>query len=547
MSTTPTTHHHLNGRKLRNLLRPNGRRVHIANTPEEHSRLRQSLAGIEPDDNFDIYLHGSPEHIDAVREIHDHHEQKRTELREKHGNLYEEFESIHLQLDTLAAELNRVNQHNVLLDANFSKFGYDAHLKYLHKGLIWRSSELEEVQSFELFVDLLYVGIIGIVGDNASENPTNFGLLKFIVTFTIGWKMWSDFTFTISWLDADDIFRRLAVILVAAISCALWIGSIHVDYPNRLAIVWIALVLDIFGHGVVIIISRRGQALHPRYQKHIGRWFEFFPAINIEHKTERTNAFVTLVFGYSVLALLYQNRATYGINAFFGKAVLGLIQAFCFNWIYFEIDGWNVHTHAIRRHIASSMIWNTFHLPFIMSYVLAGACLSKLVLAHDCRDTNRETLTETYADRSEEEIAQGLRWFYSAGLGIALACMCVISMSHVHKEFEGQRLSKNVRLIVRIAVAIVLICLPLAESLSSLQLVSTTTGLVALVLTIELYGSTSVGESFWRDGRRCKYWTDCPIKRSRALQEALKSGGEVKVEDLGLGDLQRKEYMAAAA
>ena len=63
-----------------------------------------------------------------MREIHDHHEQKRTELREKHGNLYEEFESIHVQLDTLAAELNRVNQHNVLLDANFSKFGYDAHL-----------------------------------------------------------------------------------------------------------------------------------------------------------------------------------------------------------------------------------------------------------------------------------------------------------------------------------------------------------------------------------------------------------------------------------
>lgn len=24
-------------------------------------------------------------------------------------------------------------------------------------------------------------------------------------------------------------------------------------------------------------------------------------------------------------------------NRFFGKAVLGLIQAFCFNWLYFEI------------------------------------------------------------------------------------------------------------------------------------------------------------------------------------------------------------------
>ena len=73
-----------------------------------------------------------------------------------------------------------------------------------------------------------------------------------------------------------------------------------------------------------------------------------------EYLAERTNAFVSLVFGYSVLALLYQNKAAYGVNAylylyhfpmasmlthcrFFGKAVLGLIQAFCFNWLYFEI------------------------------------------------------------------------------------------------------------------------------------------------------------------------------------------------------------------
>lgn len=55
-------------------------------------------------------------------------------------------------------------------------------------------------------------------------------------------------------------------------------------------------------------------------------------AVNIEHKSkdhpgtrrtdtneypaERTNAFVTLVFGYSVLALLFQNKAAYGINAY---------------------------------------------------------------------------------------------------------------------------------------------------------------------------------------------------------------------------------------
>lgn len=69
------------------------------------------------------------------------------------------------------------------------------------------------------------------------------------------------------------------------------------------------------------------------------------------------------------------------------------------------------------------MVWITIHLPFIMSYVLAGASLSRLVLAHDCKDADPETLTEAYIGRSEAEVAPGLRWFYSAGLGIALLSM----------------------------------------------------------------------------------------------------------------------------
>ena len=478
---------------------------------------------MEPDGNFDVYIHGSPEHLDAIREIHAHHEQRRDQFRQKHTDVYEEFEHVHLELDALSNELHHLTEHGVSLDANFSKYGYDAHLRtrepdssassitrtssdhgqrdwaaeringrslkmwkrpvvrqYLHKGLLWRSSELQEVASFELFVDLLYVGIIAIVGDNASENPTGLGLLHFIITFTIGWKMWSDLQVVISWLETDDILQRFLVMFVmvclfgytlnivesfdstwtqmiafyltqrlfvaaylvwtgfiipmvrgfmavqatvAVVCSALWIASIHVEYPSQLAIIWIAMVMDLFAPAIIILISRRGQGLNSRIAPKMKQWFDFFPALNIEHKTERTNAFVTLVFGYSVVALLYQNKAAFGINAFFGKAVLGLIQAFSFNWLYFEIDGWNIHTHAIRRHFVSSMLWITIHLPFIMSYVLAGASLSKLVLAHDCGDTDLESLAENYVGRSEEDIPPGLRWFYSAGLGIALICM----------------------------------------------------------------------------------------------------------------------------
>ena len=34
--------------------------------------------------------------------------------------------------------------------------------QYFHKGLLWRASSNHEVASYELFVDLLYVGIIAI-------------------------------------------------------------------------------------------------------------------------------------------------------------------------------------------------------------------------------------------------------------------------------------------------------------------------------------------------------------------------------------------------
>lgn len=81
--------------------------------------------------------------------------------------------------------------------------------QYFHKGLLWRASDLEEVQSFELFVDLLYVGIIDIIGENTAENPNGFGLLKFMITFTIGWKMWSDLTLVISWFGRCCAFTLI--------------------------------------------------------------------------------------------------------------------------------------------------------------------------------------------------------------------------------------------------------------------------------------------------------------------------------------------------
>ena len=57
--------------------------------------------------------------------------------------------------------------------------------------------------SFELFVDLLYVGIISIIGDTAAENATGLSLLKFTITFALAYKMWADLTLLVSWFETS--------------------------------------------------------------------------------------------------------------------------------------------------------------------------------------------------------------------------------------------------------------------------------------------------------------------------------------------------------
>ena len=390
--------------------------------------------------------------IEALRHTHAHHSDHHKKLQEQHGELAYEFERVIREIDALSNELHMISQHAVQLDANFSKYGYSAHLRthdagsdsasspggstfdkdmwqaerklgtfmhfyqkpivrqYFHKGLLWRAKEAQEVASYELFIDLFYVGIIAITGDTAAEHPTGESLLRFVITFIMGWKFWSDISLLISWFDSDDVLRRMSVLFILTcllgfttnmasafehtyaplvgfylaarlfltvsmfwyawtipmirgsmigngtitlIPAALWIGSIHVEEPARQGLIWPAIVFDLFGNILLIFVQRPGPKLAKMIPRRLAERFEFFPGTNIEHRIERTNAFVTLVFGSCVLGLLYQSNVEFGINAFFGKAVLGLVQAFVFNWIYFEIDSFNLHTHAIRRHVFS--------------------------------------------------------------------------------------------------------------------------------------------------------------------------------------------------
>lgn len=216
----PYHHAHLHAReRLRHFLHPNGTRIHVVDSPVEAENLRRRLPDITSSgEPLTVCISGSPEHISAVQESQTHHEARRTELQTQHGEVWDQFAKVTGELDALNRELGRVAEKGVSLEGHFGKFGYSAKIQsydgdghrfsrsgasspregideeapplllfkvpvvrqYFHKGILWRASTSEEVRSFELFVDLLYVGIIAINGDAAAEEPTGFSLLKFI-------------------------------------------------------------------------------------------------------------------------------------------------------------------------------------------------------------------------------------------------------------------------------------------------------------------------------------------------------------------------------
>ncbi|EGR52249.1 uncharacterized protein TRIREDRAFT_53747 [Trichoderma reesei QM6a] len=632
-------------RPLQELLLPNGKRI-IVTLPEDLEDIRRQYLNDEHA-QVEVIVHGSLEHSEYLRQSRDHHEERRQLLREQHGPAFEEWELVHSQLASVNTELERLENHASGLYGNFGKFGYDAAVRtysdedppipsshtsisgrvrgqhgqeaerrgettklfkrpvirqWFHQGLLWRASEQTEVMAIELFLDLVYVGIIHSNGEHMAEEATARELLRFVITFVMTWKIWTDITLTLSWFETDDVVTRLEIlfcmscligfttnmthilvedpahntyvqlvsfylatristaVFYAIAACllpmvkgamlfqimgivaptALWIASIHVNMPGRLGFIIPALALDMYSQVFSIRLFRYGQGQAPesRWKQRLGRMFEFYPAISIEHRVERMNAFVSLVLGYSVVAILFQSDGGYNINAFLGKAILALMQAFTFNWIYFDVDGSGVSLHAIRRSAVTAGLWDIAHLPFIMGYIVATAALSRLVLATDVPNTNPGQLAVSYRDSAEDQFGSGVRFFYCHGLAIALLSMAAISFSHEHKKPPTLRLHKNTRLANRIVACFIMFFLPMAHSLRSLDLISITLGLSIWVLIVELWGKSCTDDPFIgeKDGCCITYHANCKKDDLKRVNNSNRKQMNSEVLELGRGD-----------
>ena len=53
-----------------------------------------------------------------------------------------------------------------------------------------------------------------------SEEADGHELLRFVVTFIMSWKIWTDITLTLGWFESDDVLTRLEILLAIALLLA---------------------------------------------------------------------------------------------------------------------------------------------------------------------------------------------------------------------------------------------------------------------------------------------------------------------------------------
>ncbi|GAA98244.1 uncharacterized protein L969DRAFT_342986 [Mixia osmundae IAM 14324] len=101
---------------------------------------------------------------------------------------------------------------------NFSTF---VHRPRLHQWLsyeevgkprIFRDINERTTSRFELFFDLLFVGLVHQLAEATAEQPNGYGLARFVLTFCPAYSIWGDMRDFINQFGNDDMLQRLYII-----------------------------------------------------------------------------------------------------------------------------------------------------------------------------------------------------------------------------------------------------------------------------------------------------------------------------------------------
>ncbi|KAF8598975.1 hypothetical protein BDV93DRAFT_526376 [Ceratobasidium sp. AG-I] len=201
------------------------------------------------------------------------------------------------------------------------------------------------------------------------------------------------------------------------------------------------------------------------------------PAVNVEHFVERTAAFVVIVLGEIVLSVVYNaSESQIGLGSVYGTALSALLVAFNFCWLYFDAECSHEFVHAMNRHWFTSVTFTNLHFPLCASLIIVASATYKMT-------------------QHPSKVTPAIRWYFSGGLGVALVTLALIGATHRGLDPTGTtRLGRYTQLGWRIAVGVIIFCLPLTSDVTALFMLANSAGLTTFLVVEETYGKLRRGE-----------------------------------------------------
>ncbi|CDK26579.1 unnamed protein product [Kuraishia capsulata CBS 1993] len=395
-------------------------------------------------------------------------------------------------------------------------------LNFFYKGTLYRTrQERGESGKTELFLDLLYVGIVGNLASQATEEASGASLLRYLLLFLPVYQVWADIKDFMDYYFNEDLSQKLYI---------LWIIILLTIYSNntstvleshaetamcvvpymlcRFSLAISQLIYSLFipqhrfqmrFHATSILITtwlwipvifgstrlKIGLTLMNLVLEHIGftvayhgwtrRLFKlkYSTAVNIEHEVERVSAFYVIAIGEFLYKVVTGGALGAGFTARLARGIMLLVIAYVLLWLYFNGEGSLRAVHALRRSSHTAMLWIWAHIPLIASLILAADASGDLCLFTDERTWNEsgEGHLETGLERRSEESGEGseasrraLAFFFTGGLGVALICLFVLAIADKSLDScEVHAIPKFWRIFPRIPVALLIIFITFAD------------------------------------------------------------------------------------
>ncbi|RCK60545.1 hypothetical protein Cantr_08087 [Candida viswanathii] len=442
-------------------------------------------------------------------------------------------------------------------------------LNFFKDGVLYRTKGERTSTKTELFLDLLYVGIIANLAGEASESAGGLALLKYVLFFLPTWVVWADIKdFTNYYYNEDlsqklyifwilalltlyinshyallDSFSGAAVTIVPYILCRLSLAASLFGYSffipehraqSRLyaacitvtSLAWIAVIFVpvrvkiglafgfLFLEQVCFVV-----AYHPWTKKLMG--LTTSTALNIEHEVERLAVFVTIAIGEFLYKVVAPGNLGVGFSAKFARGLFLLADAYILFWIYNYGSTSLKAVHPLRRSAWTAITWIYAHVPLIAALVLAadaGGDLASLGISSTKRHRiggghgelleRNHSFIEIGGEEEEEKNMFALSFFYTGGIAVSLVSMYVLGFVEKTRDPKGLHiLPKDLRIILRVPIGVGICMLSFAELDSTLMM-----GLVTILLVVLLVYESVVSTpmSCWIPSKKTPSAEDAP-------------------------------------